>query len=800
MAAKETVGVIAMVEGLLSFMESMKKMDKSIKGVGDSGTLMSRVFSGLGSVISGLVSGAFRILEVALGVLLRDAIRAVIDQFRELISSAIEVTTEFQKLEVRLNRMNFNDLTQAQINLGLGMEFATQQTQEQLKWIIQLGASTPFDSSDIGNVYTLARSYGFANQEAQDLTTEITNFASGMGLSNEVIERIIQNFGQMKQAGKITGTEIKDLARGAFVPVNDILDRVAENLGITQEQLASLRKKGLTDAEMFFTAFGGMVDDDFQGAAQDMNKVLAVSIENIKEMARSFLAFNVIKPIFEGLARVVSEFQQALSSRFDQFWAISQRIGITIGEIIDEITTGLPSVHSLASGIAGALDGVSTWLIEHKNDIVAFVQGALAELGKLAAWAFGTSDVGDKGERREGPGFGEIITPGQDGAIAGLVDSLTKLSDWVTENKPLITDFFKALGEIVSGVVRAFTPEGMGGGGGEGFLSSVTTFMQFVVDNKEEITKWATVLLYAFVVWQLITTALQVVVPIVIFLAGVLLFLVQTWGLVTGVLSLVWEAFLLVVAVLGLITAPVWALIAAIVILAVIFMKNKERLLEIVTQLWAIIVHYFNLIKDSVTNTVMQLLFIASYYFELIKTRIKTVLTKLITEFVTWKTNVVQKFRDTVNEAAALPWFRIGAAIISGVVTYVQNRIGVLTDIISGAVQNALDGINDIFGDSGGGTGGGTGFIDRMSSGIKEGLISGVEAAAPTVAAVVQDAVMAGMAPALSAPAMAMSRSMPSSVNTTYQNQTNLTANFHSNTKSESLIQDFAMLRSLVGA
>lgn len=733
----EKIGVEAIVDGLNSFLGDMKKMDKSIADVNKPVGALGKMFSGLGNIISGLVSGVFRVLEFTLGNLLASAIQSVVGQLKELISTAIEGTTEFQKLEVRLNRLNLNDLTKDEIELGLGIEYATKQTQEQLKWTIKLGANTPFDSKDIANVYTLARTYGFANQEAQDLTVQITSFASGMGLSNEHIERIVQNFGQMKAAGKITGTEIRDLARGAFVPVNDILDSVAENLGITTDQLAVLRKKGLTDAEMFFAAFGQMVDHDFRGAAEDMNAVLAVSIANIKEMARSFLGFNIIKPIFEGLATIVVSFQKELSERFDEFWDISERIGKTLNEIITDITGGLPSVSSLADGLVKGLDRVADWLDTHKEDIVSWVQDAIAELGKLRDFLFGTSTEktpSDKRPHGEGNQTKGIEEQGTDGALQKILDIVIALTPLI---QPL-TSLLASLGSVILaafGVESTTTTQTFSEFVTNTMVPAIEKLTKFLNENKESIAQWIKVLATIFII---VTVA-----------GWVLGFIVK---LVT-LISVIWK----VVTVVGALVSGLGPLIAIIAAVAIGFL------------FWKFI---FTLIAAN-----------AKSFIDLIKKYFNDV-----------KNNILTTLQNIITAAKNKDWKGIGKAIVDGIVGYVKTNIDLLAGIITTAIQNAIDAAKaTLDSDSP------SKVFEEIAAGTMEGFAIGVKKNTDLAVRAMQKAVGQVAMPAFGAPAMAFAGAMApaSSMNSTVNY--NNTLNVHTNARSEPIISDFNMLQSLSG-
>ena len=167
--------------------------------------MLERSFVSLGKTIKNFAQNILqRVLVIALGVLVRDAIRKVIDVIGEMVMAVVDATNEFQALEIRLNTFNMNALVESGMAFNEAMERSIALTKEQLGWTIRLAVTSPYDATDVAMGYSLARSYGFVDIKAKKLTDSVLDFASGMGLDNVAIERIITNLGQMVQQGKIT--------------------------------------------------------------------------------------------------------------------------------------------------------------------------------------------------------------------------------------------------------------------------------------------------------------------------------------------------------------------------------------------------------------------------------------------------------------------------------------------------------------------------------------------------------------------------------------------------------------------
>src|SRR5574342_686601 len=104
----QKAGVELIVEGLMAFGRDMESANNSLKKFGEGGTLLQRMFSAVGDALGAFGREVLNVAEVALGVLLRDAINAAITLFKDLAGAVFEAGSEFQKLELRLNRLNLN--------------------------------------------------------------------------------------------------------------------------------------------------------------------------------------------------------------------------------------------------------------------------------------------------------------------------------------------------------------------------------------------------------------------------------------------------------------------------------------------------------------------------------------------------------------------------------------------------------------------------------------------------------------------------------------------------------------------
>ena len=375
-------------KGLSGFKAVAEGVKKGLEAIKPKAGLLEKAFVSLGKTIKNFAENILqRILVIAFGVLVRDAIRKVIDILGEMVGAVIDAANEFQALEVRLNTFNLNALIEAGYSYNEAMERSIALTKEQLGWTLKLAVSSPYDATDVAAGYSLARSYGFVDKKAKELTDAVLDFASGMGLDNVAIERIITNLGQMVQQGKITGTELRDLARGSFVPVNKVLEMVAKNVGLTTEELDKMRKAGTTDPQWFIDAFIELAQTDFAGAAEKMSRTLPKALGNLKDLFVGLPALKSIKPMFDAIGGGIADIVNAFggdTERFKQLESIFSRIGKALSDIVQGIFGLLPSTESIADSIIGFFENIATWLQSNKGAIVDWVRNAMAWLKNLA--------------------------------------------------------------------------------------------------------------------------------------------------------------------------------------------------------------------------------------------------------------------------------------------------------------------------------------------------------------------------------------------------------------------------------
>ena len=323
------VGVEFAVEKLSKFRSDMASGERSLNAVKKAGSLLGKAFSGVGKILGGFLGSLRRIGEFLIAGIIFRGLEAITRAVRNMIGGLLEAGAGFQQLQIRLEGIIAADLRAADSTLSFtdSMEVATGEAKELFKWITNLALQTPFDIQDVADTITLARAYGLTAERAKEVTKSVIDFAAGMGLSNLQMKKIIENFGQMIQQGKITGTELRDLARGSLVPVNAILQKVAENMG-------NVTVKTIDNSE----AIGKLTTK--LGRAKDSLRVLRIRMGEYTDSTKESTKVNN-KLRFDRLTKEITGYEQALGTLVDAQGKQIKLTELSTEEFRDMVSEGI---------------------------------------------------------------------------------------------------------------------------------------------------------------------------------------------------------------------------------------------------------------------------------------------------------------------------------------------------------------------------------------------------------------------------------------------------------------------------
>lgn len=243
-----------------------------------------------------------RVKDIILGVTVIDFFRTLRRGIDAVATEAINATASFQNLSVQLNAILARDYSKEfGVPAADALALVSEQSQELLGWVRQLAARTPFSVENIAKALAYGQAFGFNVEQTKRLTIAIGDFTAGMGLTDEHFQRILYNFGQMLASGRVLGREMRDLANN-FVPVNEVLEVIAEQMGVTIDQVKEMQKEGTLSAEQFIGTFVELAEQDFPGAMERMSRTINGVRQNLQDFVHTLLGLELLGPVMRAVA------------------------------------------------------------------------------------------------------------------------------------------------------------------------------------------------------------------------------------------------------------------------------------------------------------------------------------------------------------------------------------------------------------------------------------------------------------------------------------------------------------------
>ena len=157
--------------------------------------------------------------------------------------------------------------------------------QTMLDQLFRLAAETPFEFPSLVKGSQRLLGFGLEAKALLPTMTTIGDAVAGVGGGEEEINRIVRALGQMQAKGRISSEELMQMAE-AGVPAMKIL---ADEMGITGEQLTKRLKKGTVDADKGIGALTNGMRKRYGGMAKDQSKTFNGMVSNVKDTGRQAL-------------------------------------------------------------------------------------------------------------------------------------------------------------------------------------------------------------------------------------------------------------------------------------------------------------------------------------------------------------------------------------------------------------------------------------------------------------------------------------------------------------------------------
>lgn len=193
---------------------------------------------------------------------------------------------------------------------------------KKLRSLQEFAAKTPYTFTELINYEKRLLALGFQADKTREVLTTVGDTASGLGLDNEGMGRLIKAFGDIKTKAVLSTQEMKQFAEvgvGAYqILAKEILgsaDKVAEldtmiqNRAITSEQAISAMFKGLNQQ------FGGMMELQSQTVSGMWSTVRDEGENVLRIIGKQITESSNLKAAMDGLRTIATQFRTTLEDK-----------------------------------------------------------------------------------------------------------------------------------------------------------------------------------------------------------------------------------------------------------------------------------------------------------------------------------------------------------------------------------------------------------------------------------------------------------------------------------------------------
>lgn len=339
-----------------------------------------------------------------------------------------------------------------------------------------LGASTPFEFTELADTTSLLMAYGFSADEAVNSLTMLGDASQG---NAEKLTSIATGFARMKSSGKVTLEYLNLMIENGFNPLN----QVAEDTGMTMAEVYDAISNGeitfdqVEKAMKKMTSKGGQYFGLMENQSKTMNGMLSTLSDTVQMKLGE--AFEVVNgKIVEILPNVIS-FIDNLDVN-DVINGLTMLIGVLGG--VFAILTSMRGAIALFNIITTVqqLGGLNVMLMNLSSNIgvviatIAPVVGIIA--GIIAIITAVTLAIKQLWETNEG--FRNVVMT----AIKGITDTLNNAYNTII--KPVLDNLVKILLDVWNNGIKPLWDNWVA------FVGAIISRMADLWNNIKPIVDW----------------------------------------------------------------------------------------------------------------------------------------------------------------------------------------------------------------------------------------------------------------------------------------------------------------------
>lgn len=217
--------------------------------------------------------------------------------------------------------------------------------------LVDLGAKTPFETSDLANATQLLMNYGFTADDAIDKMTMLGDISQG---SADKMQRIAMAYGQMSSAGKVQLEDVKQMIEAGFNPLQEISDSTGESMASLYDRISNgtLSVDEITASMERSTSAGGKYFQSMEKQSKTLSGQLSTLKDNASQALGAFaqsssdaLSGNILPTLNNGLEQITEQLKSG------NMGALGEVGGQMVAGLVTSITQQMPQLLNTTSSL-----------------------------------------------------------------------------------------------------------------------------------------------------------------------------------------------------------------------------------------------------------------------------------------------------------------------------------------------------------------------------------------------------------------------------------------------------------------
>lgn len=304
------------------------------------------------------------------------------------------------------------------------MTGSAEKAQKTVQKLQKMGASTPFEMTDLADTTQLLMNYGFTADDAINRMSMLGDIAQG---DADKMNRIATAYGQMSSAGKVSLEDVKQMIESGFNPLQEISSTTGESMASLYDRISKgkISVNEITASMQRSTSEGGKYFKSMEKQSKTFSGQMSTMKDNFNQLLGSMTA-GLTDKLSETVLPKINGFIGRVSSAFESrgFAGVFDLITQKLGPVGTAMQTVVDKVKAFVS---------NKEKMQILKDIFGSIKSAVEKiapvLGQVVSgvWDFVTSTGVLKG-------------------VKTIFEGINKAVGWVKDNFELVKEVVIAVG------------------------------------------------------------------------------------------------------------------------------------------------------------------------------------------------------------------------------------------------------------------------------------------------------------------------------------------------------------------